>query len=218
MPGEWLLFRDPKLFFIELVVILLSITIHEFGHAFAADRLGDDTPRRQGRLSLRPDRHFDPLGLLMIFFVLNAGIGLGWGKPVQVEPRNFHNPRRDMLLVAACGPLMNLLLAVVAGLVVRSSLSAYGNLNPEWGRFLLILMLVNLSLLFFNLIPLPPLDGSRILGALLPADLAWRYTIAMSRYGMLLLLLIAFAFPQIIEWVVGPPTHFLASLLLGSSV
>jgi Zn-dependent protease len=217
MLAEWLLFQNPKQFFIELVVILLSITLHEFGHALAADRLGDDTPRRQGRLSLRPDRHFDPLGLLMIFIVLNAGIGLGWGKPVQVDSRNFRNPRRDMLVVAICGPLMNLLLGVVGGLILRFALASR---SEDWlatggGRFLLTLVLVNVSLLFFNLIPLPPLDGSKILGALLPPHLAWRYTSAMSRYGMMILILIAFVAPQVIFWIVDPPTRWLIRTVVG---
>src|SRR5579862_4347093 len=106
--NEWLMFRDPEAFVVQLVVIVLSIALHEFGHAISADRLGDDTPRRQGRVTLWPDKHFDPIGFIMILVTLNIGRGLGWGKPVMVDFYKLRLPRRDMLLVAVCGPLMNL--------------------------------------------------------------------------------------------------------------
>src|SRR5947207_5553335 len=91
---------DPHRFLVNLLVVILSITVHEFAHALAADRIGDDTPRRQGRLTLLPTEHFDPLGFLMIVFTSISGMGMGWGKPVEVNPARFRHPRRDMIIIA----------------------------------------------------------------------------------------------------------------------
>src|SRR5437016_5273041 len=104
---------------IFLIVVVASITVHEFAHAITADRLGDDTPRRQGRITLLPTEHFDPLGFVMIVVMAIYGFGLGWGKPVQVNPGSFRHPRRDMILVSAAGPFSNLCIAVVIGLIMR---------------------------------------------------------------------------------------------------
>src|SRR2546423_9040283 len=102
---------------ITLLVVIISIAIHEFGHAFSADRLGDDLPRRQGRVTLLPTEHFDPVGFLMICWLALGGIGLGWGKPVQVNPGAFKHPRRDMIIVAAAGPFTNLVQALIVGTI-----------------------------------------------------------------------------------------------------
>ena len=99
---------DIPLIIVSIVVTVLSISLHEFGHAISADKLGDDTPRREGRITLWPDKHFDPFGFFMIVFTSFGGRGLGWGKPVMVQPRHFRRPRRDMVVVAVCGPVMNL--------------------------------------------------------------------------------------------------------------
>src|SRR2546430_6943345 len=100
---------------ITLLVVIISIAIHEFGHAFSADRLGDDTPRRQGRVTLLPTEHFDPLGFMMIVFMALGGRGLGWGKPVQINPGALRHPRRDQIIITAAGPFTNLWISVVAG-------------------------------------------------------------------------------------------------------
>ena len=189
---------DIERVIISLIVVVCSITLHEFGHAFSADYLGDPGPRKDSRVNLWPDKHFDPLGFLMIVITSIFGMGIGWGKPVMVNPSYFRNPRRDMVIVTVCGPLMNLLLAVVFGLAIRFIIMS-GHMgwlyNDEgnattFGLFMEIFMLRNLGLMFFNLIPIPPLDGSKIFAGLAHADLAYRYEGFMAMYGMTILMVL----------------------------
>ena len=158
-------------FVISIPGILIAITFHEFAHAFAADRLGDDTPRRQGRLSLNPFTHLDLFGTIMLVFA-----GFGWGKPVEINPRNFNRTMslsKAEAIVAAAGPLMNFIIAIVfeiiACAVVRFAPAFYiteaGNIVYD---ILILIVRINLGLGIFNLIPLPPLDGSKILCGFLP--------------------------------------------------
>jgi len=154
-----------------LPAVLIAITFHEFAHGFAADRLGDDTPRRQGRLNLNPLSHLDPIGTIMLIFA-----GFGWGKPVQIEPRNFNRNIKmstGEMIVAAAGPLMNFVLAIIFTIVYV----AIWKFAPEFfltqtGNIIMILLSacisINVGLGLFNLLPLPPLDGSKILGGILP--------------------------------------------------
>ncbi len=221
------MFREPKLFLVELIVIVLSITLHEFGHAISADRLGDDTPRRQGRLTLWPDRHFDLAGFLMMILTINIGRGLGWGRPVQVNFSRLRNPRRDMLITAACGPLMNLLLATIAGLILRVALATH---NVSWladsltgelslpGHFVMATLEINLGLMFFNLIPVPPLDGSKILSSLLPVEQAVQFNRFIGQYGPMVLMLVAFCAPQILGILIGPAVTTTAKFLAGPAL
>ena len=146
--------------------ILVALTLHEFSHAYVANRLGDPTARLSGRLTLNPIAHLDPLGTILLFVV-----NFGWAKPVPVDPRNFANPKRDMLLVALAGPVSNILIALFSGLILRlvdaevlplMDGASYGTLMVRYSLF------INLVLAFFNLIPIPPLDGSKILAGLLP--------------------------------------------------
>ena len=158
-------------FVLSIPGILIAITFHEFAHAFAADKLGDDTPRRQGRLNLNPFKHLDPFGTIMLVFA-----GFGWGKPVEINPRNFN---RDISLskaeaiVAGAGPLMNFLLAIVFEIifcVIAKFMPSfyYSQTGIIVSAILSSIVLTNLGLGIFNLIPLPPLDGSKILGGFLP--------------------------------------------------
>lgn len=161
-------------FVLSIPGILIAITFHEFAHAFAADRLGDDTPRRQGRLNLNPFTHLDLFGTIMLVFA-----GFGWGKPVEINPRNFN---RDISLskaeaiVAAAGPLMNFILAIVFELINCAIIkfapdfyySTTSSAGMIVGAILTSIVLTNLGLGIFNLIPIPPLDGSKILGGFLP--------------------------------------------------
>ena len=158
-------------FVLSIPGILIAITFHEFAHAFAADKLGDDTPRRQGRLNLNPFTHLDLFGTIMLVFAR-----FGWGKPVEINPRNFN---RDISLskaeaiVAAAGPFMNLILALVFELiacaVVRFAPAFYASTaGMVTYAILTSIVTINLGLGIFNLIPLPPLDGSKILNAFLP--------------------------------------------------
>ncbi len=211
---------------IDLIVIVCSITLHEFGHALSADRLGDPGPRMAGRVNIWPDRHFDPIGFVMIVITVIAGFGLGWGKPVMVNPRCFRNPQRDMIIVAICGPVMNLLLAVVFGLCIRVII-ALGHL--QWlytltgrnsvetttlGLFLEAFLSINLSLMFFNLIPVPPLDGSKVLMGLLPAGTSMRYERFMGMYGAFIL--IALLVSGGVSRILGPAVDQAAALLTGT--
>ncbi len=161
MPFDWL-FTQPEFFVAWLCAILVILTTHEFSHALAATLLGDSTAKNSGRLTLNPISHIDPLGFLMLLLA-----GFGWAKPVPVNPYNFKNQRVDMALVSLAGPGANLLGLIVFGLVYRllSPVLAAGNLLVV---FLQMLVLINACLLVFNLIPIPPLDGSKVLFALLP--------------------------------------------------
>lgn len=156
---------------LTLPAVLIAITFHEFAHAFAADKLGDDTARRQGRLNLNPLSHIDPIGMIMLIFA-----GFGWGKPVEIDPRNFNRNIKMPVaeaIVAAAGPIMNFILAIIFGVIYVSVMKfAPMFIFTQVGGIVIILLRVcisiNIGLGIFNLIPLPPLDGSKILAAFLP--------------------------------------------------
>src|SRR5687767_9161285 len=204
---------------IILLSVVISISIHEFAHAFSADRLGDDLPRRQGRITLLPTEHFDPLGFIMICWMSFGGLGLGWGKPVQVNPGAFKHPRRDMIIVAAAGPFSNLIQAIVAGLIIRIGglpmlFDATEGLTLI-GHFLLVFLQVNLGLMLFNLIPIPPLDGSKILSNMLPFEQSVRYDRFMGQFGFMLLIGLVFLAPRVLGMMIGPAQAELAALITG---
>ncbi|MDW7710767.1 MAG: site-2 protease family protein [Deferrisomatales bacterium] len=193
--------------------VLLAITFHEAAHGYAADRLGDPTARRAGRLSLNPLRHLDPAGTLV--FVVTRMIG--WAKPVPVNPVYFRHPRRDMLWVAVAGPAANLALAAAFAFVHNLlSLGAPGGRGEAWGFLLAVSrvgVLVNLGLGIFNLLPIPPLDGSRILAGILPTRAAGA-VYRMERYGFVLLLLVVFS--GALEHTLYPILRVAARALLGA--
>jgi Zn-dependent protease len=148
----------------SLAVIFLTLPIHEFAHAFVADKLGDPTPRYQRRLTLNPFAHIDYLGALMIILV-----GFGWAKPVQVNNFNFKKPKRDMALVALAGPMSNIILAFACLIVANATAVFSGGIIFYYIYFFFYyIAVINVGLAVFNLIPVPPLDGSRILAVLLP--------------------------------------------------
>ncbi|MCS6949843.1 MAG: site-2 protease family protein [Armatimonadota bacterium] len=204
---------DWNFIFMQIFAFVLCITVHEFAHAVTAYKLGDPTPKRQGRVTLNPLDHLDPLGTLMlVLMVITGARGIGWGRAVQVNPANFEHPRRDLMLVAAAGPFSNLLLALlIAGLLRLQILP----MTPSLAEFLVMMVYMNIGLMFFNLIPIAPLDGSKILAGLLPADAAYRYEMAMFRFGPILLLALVFIVPGVLSVLVGMPTAMLASRLLG---
>jgi Zn-dependent protease len=174
-----LLFIDPLGFAIIALGILSAITIHEFAHAWVADKLGDPTPRYQGRVTLDPRSHLDPIGTLAIFIA-----GFGWGRPVPFDPYNLKDPQRDTALIALAGPVSNLILAGVITLLIHSGvLGAFATIGA-------ILIQLNVMLAVFNLVPVHPLDGSKIIMAFLPQDAAYEYEAFMARYGMVVLLLL----------------------------
>jgi Zn-dependent protease len=180
---------------LSLVAFVLSVTVHEFGHAFVADRLGDGLPRAQGRVSLSPLRHIDPLGTIVIplLAVFMSGVPfIAWGKPVQTNPSEM-TPRLSRstasLLVSLAGPLMNLVLAVTVSilLIVGAKTGLVGiDAATAIIRFVVVL---NISLMFFNLLPIPPLDGAAILTVILP-DRFRGALLVMRRWGMLVLMLL----------------------------
>ena len=164
--------HDFSLMIIRIPVILIALTVHELAHGFIARKLGDDTAERQGRLTLNPIAHLDFFGTLMLFFG-----PFGWAKPVPVNPMNFSNPKRDMAFVAAAGPISNIILAALTGLVFR-----LGMVTPHsiFAVFLYILFIINIGLAVFNLLPIYPLDGSRILMAFLKGNQITNYLRAMT--------------------------------------
>ena len=199
-------------FLITMVALVLSITVHEFAHAFSAVKCGDDTPRRQGRISLNPIDHMDPMGTVMMVMSSLAGFGIGWGKPVQINSGNFRNPRWDNLKVSLWGPLSNLLVALAVGTLLRfKGLS----MEPHMVKFLIILTFINISLAIFNLIPVAPLDGSHILSALLPIEQARAYDYFMMRNGMFVFLGLILLGNRILPFILGPPSSFLWHLFTG---
>ncbi|MCD6098581.1 site-2 protease family protein [bacterium] len=159
-------------FLIWVPPILLAITFHEFSHGYAAYLLGDPTAAYAGRLSLNPLRHLDPLGTIMLLFA-----HIGWAKPVPIDPRNFKNPKRGILLTSVAGPASNMLLAFLFGLLYRLWVNLFppgiyidGSTLHILAAMLLVTVRINLILAVFNLIPIPPLDGSKILFGLLPRE------------------------------------------------
>lgn len=186
-----------RLLAIAFVPALLGIILHEVAHGWVAERCGDPTARLMGRLTLNPVPHIDPMGLAVFGLTsLTGAFVFGWAKPVPVDPRQFRNPARDMMLVALAGPLTNFLLAVLFGLGLLAAVT----LLPfaQWrGNTIYIFalsslqagMVINFGLGWLNLLPIPPLDGSKILAYFLPGQWAWRY-MSMGRYGFVILLVL----------------------------
>jgi Zn-dependent protease len=177
-----------------LIALILSICVHEFGHAFVADRLGDGLPRSQGRVTLNPLAHIDPIGTILMPLVITFAPGaplLGWGRPVQTNPIAYTRRLRmkhGHMLVAAAGPAMNLVLAVIVTLILFTYRKVGGDhLNLRVALNLRLLVTLNLGLMFFNLLPLPPLDGGAVLRGLLPDSAAPVFD-NLQRYGGIILL------------------------------
>lgn len=196
----------------RVIVLLVAFTVHELAHAVTADYLGDPTPRRMGRISLNPVRHLDPFGTLMLIIA-----GFGWAKPVMVNPMNMRgNPRTSMAIVAVAGPLSNVLMALLAAVFFRIGLVDFtmggGGLTPSF--ILSEFIWINLILAFFNLIPVPPLDGSKILFAILPAEMVYRLR-PLEQFGYVILMAVVFFFPAVLNTFVGAPAAATLQLLIG---
>ena len=178
-----------------LLVLLFSLTVHESAHAWTANRLGDPTARRLGRISLNPVVHIDPIGTILLPLVafMAGGLIFGWAKPVPVNPRNLKNYRRDFLLIAAAGPASNLLLATAASLLMRvgpAGAAASGGIASVLFDMGFMVIQLNLLLAVFNMIPIPPLDGGSVLAGLLPGPLADGYDRVVRPYGFMILLVL----------------------------
>lgn len=169
----------------SIAVLIISIVIHEVAHGFAALSQGDPTAKYAGRLTLNPISHIDPIGSILVplmCILLPGGIVFGWAKPVPINPYNFKNQRFGEFFTAAAGPLSNLAIALIAGLVLRFW---YLAIPPATSSILVIIVVTNLVLAIFNLMPVPPLDGSKILFSILPES-AEPFKLFMDRYGMFL--------------------------------
>ena len=178
-------------FLVRALVLFTAMPVHECAHGLAATRLGDDTPRLQGRLTLNPLAHLDWTGSILLFFT-----GFGWAKPVQVDMRGFKHPRRDMALVSVAGPLSNLLMSFAMMTVYRLLPASLSNL----AEILYITAHINLSLAVFNLLPLPPLDGSKILGVILPQKLYYGMLRHQRAISAVMILLLYFGVLSIPVW------------------
>ncbi len=193
-------------FIVKALIFVVALTIHEFAHAYTADKLGDPTPRSYGRLTLNPIAHLDLLGTLAIIF-----IGFGWARPVPFDPYNLRNPRRDSMLIALAGPASNLILAVILSIVLRFiPLSLISTIISY-------LIIGNISLAVFNLIPVYPLDGEKILGGLLSPELYREYAQIMAQYGTIILVLMLLPIAggtSPISALISPVISFISHLLL----
>lgn len=201
------LFSNPLLFIIWAFGLILAISIHEYAHALIADRLGDPTPRSQGRLTIDPRAHLDPLGTLALLF-----LGFGWGKPVMFDPYNLRNPRRDGALIAIAGPISNLLLATFLALILR-----FTALPDIFLAIISILIGMNITLAIFNLVPIFPLDGEKILGGILPTELYIEFATIMRQYGTIILILMLLPIAggsSPISALISPIISFVTNLLL----
>ena len=208
-------FTDPRMLIPAIPVILMALTIHEWAHAYSAFRLGDPTARSLGRMTLNPLAHLDLFGTVAIVL-----IGFGWAKPVPVDPRNLREPRRDMMWIAAAGPISNLIQAAIFGMLYRLiDVTGAGAASSEFIiRMITYGIFINCALAVFNLIPVPPLDGSKIIYGLLPGishEQIWK----LERYGpMVLMGVIAIGFLtgySILWTIMGPPIRILVAIFSG---
>ncbi len=191
------------------IIVILSAIIHEYSHGWVAEQLGDPTARLAGRLTLNPIAHIDPIGTILvplILVMLPGGFIFGWAKPVPFNPLNLRNQRWGPALVALAGPASNLLIALALAVIIRW-------LGPgAFTSFLALIVYINILLAVFNLVPIPPLDGSKVLYAILPNTPSWwRFKLQLEQYGMILVIMFIF-----IGWqLITPIIYWLFRLFVG---
>lgn len=210
------LFSNPLLFVIYLFALLIAISIHEFSHAWAADYLGDPTPRLAGRLKLNPLVHIDNIGMLLLLF-----FGFGWGKPVEFDPYNLKDPRRDAAVISIAGPGSNFILAIVLSLLLKLFIVLQLNFLIIIGTLIFVPMIrMNIVLGVFNLLPIHPMDGFKIVGGILSEEKAREWA-GLQRYGMIFLIALIFPFfggRSMLENVLTPAVSFLFNLLVPGGI
>ncbi|MFO7815056.1 MAG: site-2 protease family protein [Halanaerobiales bacterium] len=201
-------------------ILLLSLSIHEYSHGYVSYLLGDPTPKQNGRLTLNPIAHLDLMGSLVLLITRR----IGWAKPVPINPRYYENPRKGLMMVGIAGPGSNLIMATIFAIIFRTvmffgnanSLGAIGtqvsNIQYVILRFLLLAVIVNLSLGFFNLLPIPPLDGSNILRGLIPSNFDKYLNKFQGPVGMIILLILAYT--GILWGMISPFVNFFLGILI----
>lgn len=208
------LLTDPFFFVIWAGALLVAVTVHEFAHAWTADHLGDPTARLAGRVTFNPLAHLDPIGTLMLLL-----FRFGWGKPVPMDPFNLRNPRRDAAIISFAGPAANLVLATILSFFIRFShffLSPYVILVET---ILTPFIFLSVMLAIFNLIPVHPLDGGKVLVGFLPREHAYKVDEILNQYGFIILIFLIFPFfgTSPVIAIISPIINFILSILLSGT-
>ena len=199
---------NESIFIFQIIILIMSVVIHELSHGYAAELLGDPTPRLQGRLTLNPLKHLEWFGSFIVPLITSmAGFTFGWAKPVQWNPYNVKNKRWGELMIAIAGPVSNLLIAVAFGLVLRVM---GGSLSESFIQISFYVIVINIVLAVFNLVPIPPLDGSKVLFSLLPPRFA-QVRETLERYSIFFFLILIFFLWKFVE----PVIPFIFKLIVG---
>lgn len=206
-------FPEPIEIVARAVVFIIAITVHEFMHAWTANALGDPTARNEGRITLNPIAHFDPLGFLFALLLIFGLAPIAWGRPVPVNPYRLRGGRRGMALVAAAGPLSNLALAAVGAAPLWLAASTGENPDRTAMIFISAMILWNVALFAFNLLPIPPLDGFNILAGIVP-DYWVPKLEPLRQYSFIILLLVMFLPIPLLSWILGPVQRAVIGLLV----
>lgn len=208
-------------FILLIIGFLISLAIHESAHAIAADKLGDPTARLNGRITLNPLKHLDPVGTILPIFLMMSGspFVFGWGKPVPFDPYNLRNPRRDSALISLAGPLSNILFAIVLSLVILALKSVGSTAIWEIQSLLASIVSLNVGWALFNLIPVHPLDGGKILVGFAPENQADEIDEFLHRYGFFIVIILIFPIfgRSAIDTILSPIHRLILSILIPSS-
>lgn len=209
---------DVLIIIIGITGFILAVILHEIAHGYVADKLGDPTARLMGRLSLNPIKHIDILGSVILpltLVILRSPFIFGWAKPVPIEPYNLRNPKKDLALISLAGPLTNLTFAAILSIFLRILVSVFPNFDAINLFFYLIQF--NVVLAVFNLLPISPLDGSKIITGLLPEKKAYAFNSFMGRFGMILIFLLifpSFGGSSLLGIITGPIINFLLKIFI----